>query len=160
MLCAAAKSISGETDLPMCGFWLLLPNWHLSSSAPTYIKEGQHHPQRVTVKVKVKSLSRVRLFATPRTVAHQAPPSMGFSRQEYWSGLPFPSPTVKVKWNKITCKSLSTVLSTWSAHSKSVNHNNHSCYECVLPEKRYISEMCLLNCYSCQEMACTQLLSH
>ena len=36
-------------------------------------------------------LSCVRLFATPWTVAHQAPPSMGFSRQEYWSGLPFPS---------------------------------------------------------------------
>ena len=44
------------------------------------------------VKVKVKSLSRVRLFATPWTVAHQAPLSMGFSKQEYWSGLPFPSP--------------------------------------------------------------------
>ena len=43
-------------------------------------------------KVKVKSLSRVGLFATPWTVAHQAPPSMGFSRQQYWSGLPFPSP--------------------------------------------------------------------
>ena len=43
-------------------------------------------------KVKVKSLSRVRLFATPWTVADQAPRSMGFSRQEYWSGLPFPSP--------------------------------------------------------------------
>ena len=41
--------------------------------------------------MKVKSLSRVRLFATPWTVAYQAPPSMGFSRQEYWSGLPFPS---------------------------------------------------------------------
>ena len=41
---------------------------------------------------EVKSLSRVWLFATPWTVAHQAPPSMGFSRQEYWSGLPFPSP--------------------------------------------------------------------
>ena len=41
---------------------------------------------------EVKSLSRVRLFATPWTVAHQAPLSMGFSRQEYWSGLPFPSP--------------------------------------------------------------------
>ena len=40
----------------------------------------------------MKSLSRVRLFATPWTVAYQAPPSMGFSRQEYWSGLPFPSP--------------------------------------------------------------------
>jgi len=38
----------------------------------------------------VKSLSRVRLFVTPWTVAPQAPPSMGFSRQEYWSGLPFP----------------------------------------------------------------------
>ena len=42
--------------------------------------------------MKVKSLSRVRLFATPWTVAYQAPPSMGFSRQECWSGLPFPSP--------------------------------------------------------------------
>ena len=44
------------------------------------------------MKVKVKSLSRVRLFATPWTVAYQAPLSMGFSRQEYWSGLPLPSP--------------------------------------------------------------------
>ena len=43
-------------------------------------------------KVKVKSLSRIRLFATPWTVAYQASLSMGFSRQEYWSGLPFPSP--------------------------------------------------------------------
>ena len=41
---------------------------------------------------EVKSLSHVRLFATPWTVACQAPLSMGFSRQEYWSGLPFPSP--------------------------------------------------------------------
>ena len=39
-----------------------------------------------------KSLSRVRLLVTPRTAAHQAPPSMGFSRQEDWSGLPLPSP--------------------------------------------------------------------
>ena len=44
------------------------------------------------VKVKVKLLSRVRLFATPWSVAYQASPSMGFSRQEYWSRLPFPSP--------------------------------------------------------------------
>ena len=40
----------------------------------------------------MKLLSRVGLFATPWTVANQAPPSMGFSREEYWSGLPFPSP--------------------------------------------------------------------
>ena len=45
-------------------------------------------------KVKVKSLSSVRLVATSWTAAHQAPPSMGFSRQEeYWSGLPLPSPS-------------------------------------------------------------------
>ena len=50
------------------------------------VKEGL----RMKVK-KVKLLSRVRLFATPWTVAYQAPPSMGFSRQECWSGLPFPS---------------------------------------------------------------------
>ena len=43
-------------------------------------------------KVKVKSLSRVRLLATPWTAAHPAPLSMGFSRQEYWSGVPWPSP--------------------------------------------------------------------
>ena len=45
-------------------------------------------------KVKVKSLSHVRLFTTPWTAAHQAPPSMGFSRQENWSGVPLPSPHV------------------------------------------------------------------
>ena len=44
-------------------------------------------------KVEVKSLSHVRLLATPWTAAHQAPPPMGFSRQEYWSGVPLPSPT-------------------------------------------------------------------
>ena len=44
------------------------------------------------VYVCLKSLSRIRLFVTPWTAAHQPPVSMGFSRQEYWSGLPFPSP--------------------------------------------------------------------
>ena len=48
-------------------------------------------------KVKVKSFSRVQLFATPWTTAYQAPPSMGFSRQEYWSGLPLSSPTWQYK---------------------------------------------------------------
>ena len=51
-----------------------------------------HTPMKWKWKVKVKSLSRVWLFATPWTVAYQASLSMGFSRQEYWSGLPFPSP--------------------------------------------------------------------
>ena len=47
-------------------------------------------------KVKVKSPSRVRLLATPWTTAHQAPLSMGFSRQEYWSGVPLSSPALQV----------------------------------------------------------------
>ena len=46
--------------------------------------------------VKVKSLSRVRLFVTPWTADYQAPPSMGFSRQEYWSGVPLPSPVCSI----------------------------------------------------------------
>ena len=46
----------------------------------------------IIFKVKVKSLGRVRLFVTPWTVAYQSSQSMEFSRQEYWSGLPFPSP--------------------------------------------------------------------
>ena len=48
--------------------------------------------QVALVVKKVKSLSHVQLFVTPLTLAYQAPPSMGFSRQEYWGGLPFPSP--------------------------------------------------------------------
>ena len=53
-------------------------------------------------KVKVKTLSRIRLLATPWTAAYQASPSMGFSRQEHWSGLPFPPPvheSEKWKWS-------------------------------------------------------------
>ena len=57
-------------------------------------------------KVKVKSLSCVQLLATPWTAAYQAPPSMGFSRQEYWSGLPLPSPDLRAR-NSVfqTCSS-------------------------------------------------------
>ena len=50
-------------------------------------------------KVKVKSLSHVLLFTTPWTAAYQAPPSMGFSRQEYWSGVPLPSP--QLTWKRL-----------------------------------------------------------
>ena len=57
--------------------------WRKGNTLALFVKEK---------KVKVKSLSRVQHFVTPWTVAHQAPPSMGFSRQEYWNGLPFPSP--------------------------------------------------------------------
>ena len=52
-------------------------------------------------KVKVKSLSFVQLLATPWTVAYQAPPSIGFSRQEYWSGVPLPSPKNLITMDKL-----------------------------------------------------------
>ena len=54
-------------------------------------------------KVKGKLLSHVRLLATPWTAAYEAPPSMGFSRQEYWSGVPLPSP-IQITWGP--CKRL------------------------------------------------------
>ena len=53
-----------------------------------------HESEKWKWKVEVKSLSSVQLLATPWTAAHQAPPSMGFSRQDYWSGVPLPSPSI------------------------------------------------------------------
>ena len=60
-----------------------------NSAVVTELEKVSFHP---IPKEQVKLLSRVQLFVTPWTVAHQAPPYMEFSRQEYWSGLPFPSP--------------------------------------------------------------------
>ena len=59
------------------------------------------------VKVKVKLLSRVQLFATPSTVAYQAPPSTRFTRQEYWGGLPFPSLLLCMRVVQIQCGGMS-----------------------------------------------------
>ena len=64
-------------------------------------------------KVKVKSLSRVRLFTTPWTAAHQTPSSMGFSRQEYWSGLPLPSPRVNTKDVQNQTKLVYDLIISW-----------------------------------------------
>jgi len=66
-------------------------------------------------KVKVKLLSRVRLLATPWTAAYQAPPSMGFSRQEYWSGVPLPSPSIYLPiYNPVNLSDFFFVKCTWS----------------------------------------------
>ena len=69
-------------------------------------------------KMKVKSLSRVQLLATPWTAAYQAPLSMGFSRQEYWSGVPLPSPTLQWETNK----NLTVAFSLDSAYIVSFPH--------------------------------------
>ena len=58
----------------------------------TLMAESEEELKSLLMKVKVKSLGHVRLFATLWTVAYQASLSIGFSRQGYWSGLPFPSP--------------------------------------------------------------------
>ena len=68
-------------------------------------------------KVKVKLLSHVQLLVTPWTTAYQAPPSMGFSRQEYWSGVPLPSPPIYATfWIYdffVQCTSLNFYLLIW-----------------------------------------------
>ena len=73
-----------------------------------YVKGVYCHPAYLTYMQNewVKSFSRVQLFAIPWTVPNQAPPSMGFSRQEYWSGLPFPSaggPSRPRDWTRVFC---------------------------------------------------------
>ena len=86
--------------------------------------------------MKVKSLSRVRLLATPWTAAYQAPPSMGFSRQEYWSGEPLPSPRCKLlhmKWinNKVLLYSTENYI-----QYPMINHNGKEYKKnvCVITE--------------------------
>ena len=72
--------------------------------------------------MKVKLLSRVRLLATPWTAAYQAPPSMGFSWQEYWSGLPLPSPRKSI--NSINKYELSYEAGYTAAMDLSERHMN------------------------------------
>ena len=88
--------------------------------------------------------SRVRLCATPETAAHQAPPSLGFSRQEHWSGLPFPSPmheSGKWKWSRSVVSDSSwphglqptRLLRPWDFPGKSTGVGCH----CLLCWKAY-----------------------
>ena len=71
-----------------------LPTWSIcfSTPGPCVFYQLLYPECPLTHSKKVKSLNCVQLFATPWTVAYQAPLSMGFSRQEYWSGVPLPSP--------------------------------------------------------------------
>ena len=91
--------------------------------------------------------SHIRLCATPETAAHQAPPSLGFSRQKHWSGLPFPSPIMKVKSESEVAQSCPTLLDPmdrslpgssvhgifqarvleWGAIAFSINHSVKPC---------------------------------
>ena len=79
------------------------------------------------MKVKVKSLSRVQLFATPWTVAHQDSPSMGFSRQEYWSGLPFQIYPVPLSLIKLNIDSVQLKISSFLIFPLAINTNIDVC---------------------------------
>ena len=90
-------------------------------------------------KMKVKSLSRVRLFVTPWTAAHQAPPPMGFSRQEYWSGVPLPSPygillSHKKEWNNAICSNMDGTRDYDTKWSKS-GEDKHMPYQLHMESK-------------------------
>ena len=73
--------------------------WYMAKPIQ-YCKVKKNKIKKRKWKGKVKSLSRIWLFTTPWTAAHQAPPSMRFSRQEYWSGLPLPSPMCSLVFSK------------------------------------------------------------
>ena len=81
-------------------------------------------------KVKVKLLSRARLLVTPCTAAYQAPPSMEFARQEYWSGVPLPSP--RLYWAPLIYQSpnwtLPEYISSWTLNSFWVDING-TCFD-------------------------------
>ena len=87
-----------------------------SAQISPYKKLTQTTEPTLLLLLLLSHFSRVRLFVTPETEAHQAPPSLGFSRQDYWSGLPFPSSNAW-KW-KVKVKSLSHVrpsATPWTA---------------------------------------------
>ena len=93
-------------------------------------------------KVKVKSLSRVRLWATPWTVAYQAPPSMGFSRQEYWSGVPSPSLNMGARNEETKCR----FLGQWKYSVWYFNDGYMSLYLCLKPYNVHHQMNAKLNC--------------
>ena len=102
-------------------------------------------------KVKVKSLSHVRLFATPWTAAYQAPPSMGFSRQEYWSGVPLPSPAALLTSLQYTGRALltcpcsfSSTITFYMAFPPQISFSYF--YSCFLPSELWLNSLYLFSC--------------
>ena len=109
-------------------------------------------------KVKGKSLSHLWLLATPWTAAYQAPPSMGFSRQEYWSGVPLPSPfdTYKFSLNKI-CLTYFTLTGGWNCRGNVFDDwEEYSLLPtCPWLVSSHEFQKCFFFLFSFNEVACT-----
>ena len=104
-------------------------------------------------KVKVKSLSRFRLLATPWTAAYQAPPSMGFSRQEYWSGVPLPSPKLTLKPEK-----KNTQIKKWFENFGNIYAQSIT-KPLIMGFNSFVLFSMYLLCWSLQQYICSYLLA-
>ena len=87
-----APAWSGRLPDPQGSVFSPVTDWHQQHSN---VNEDPALTRELLLLLLLSRFSRVRLCATPQMAAHQAPPSLGFSRQEHWSGLPFPSPVHK-----------------------------------------------------------------
>ena len=105
-------------------------------------------------KVKVKSLSRVRLFATLWTAAHQAPLSMGFSRQEYWSGVPLPSPNFGLYFGKrMKGDKLLWIFPDGEAQCSFCHQEPRDIFSTIVSERAlWMEHVLLLTCESCVKL--------
>ena len=114
--------------------------------------------------MKAKSLSRVLLFVTPWTVAYQAPPSMGFSRQECWSGLPFPSPgdlpnlgiepgSSALQADALTSEPPGKLQNEWNLLLKTTD--NQKRIDLYLVPFSSVAQLCLILCNSMASLSIT-----
>ena len=97
-----------------------------------------------------QSLSHVQLFTNPWTVVHQAPLSVEFSRQEYWSGLPFPSPgdLPNPGIKPVSPASRGRVFTVWATREAQVLHDYSRCYFWVKLDEGYTRSLCVIS-YNC-----------
>ena len=102
-------------------------------------EEEEEEEEKEEWKVKVKSLSRARLLVTPWTAAYQAPPSMGFSRQEYWSGVPLPSPRYMLRDRKynLGCSAMLFCPREWQIGIAALFLKQHYFKKNVRQKQRY-----------------------
>ena len=145
---ATYSSESGLKNSMDCTAHGVTKRWTRLSNFHSLLYDSHHlgSPTYCVLLLLLSRFSRVRLYAIPQTAAHQAPPSLGFSRQEHWSGLPFPSPmheSEKWKWSRSVVSDSSRphglrptrLLYPWDFPGKSTGVGCH----CVLCSKFLVS---------------------